>query len=303
MPVLFYAIFATIMWIALDRKGLFRPRSSDREDPEVLENTVWLGKCPICKLGKLVFTTKTSLFGLVTVESFECDSCGAVFTKRRGKCALSKVSSNSDAIWGEYVGQSLTETEWKNIATGGMSNAKQKEVDMENWVTQLKEGNTPAYTGGRASVILKGDEETKLVLSDISLLEPRAVRSGGYGGPSFRIAKGVSLKVGGFRSESHDELRKVDQGTLVLTNKRFIFSGAKRTVATNLGKIVSVEPHADAIALRRTGKGKTQYFASADPLTFNITVGGRSYAESFSGPKLWATVAQLIGGLIRRAED
>lgn len=90
---------------------------------------------------------------------------------------------------------------------------------------------------------------------NISLWESRAVRktSGGYGGPSFRVAKGVYFRVGGFqaKSESHDELKNIDLGELTLTNKRLVFSGAKRSVNIDIRKIISIEPYSDGIALRR----------------------------------------------------
>jgi hypothetical protein len=39
--------------------------------------------------------------------------------------------------------------------------------------------------------------------------------------PNLRVAKGVSFRLGGAsaRSESHDEIRVIDQGSLILTNK------------------------------------------------------------------------------------
>ena len=64
-------------------------------------------------------------------------------------------------------------------------------------------------------------------------------RLGAYGGPSFRVAKGVNFRVGGFqaRGESHEELRVIDNGDITLTNKRFVFSGSKRSVNFNINKM------------------------------------------------------------------
>lgn len=50
--------------------------------------------------------------------------------------------------------------EWKNIAYGGVSDAKQKEIDMEQWMSQIKEGNIPIrFEGREAPIILKKNEE------------------------------------------------------------------------------------------------------------------------------------------------
>lgn len=270
----------------------------EQEAPKAPAEASWLDECPVCKSGKLSPITKKRLFGLISTESFECSGCGAIFTSKEDKYRLTKVTNTSDMVWQEYGNQILTEREWKNIAYGGISNARQKEVDMEYWMTQLKEGNVPIRMGGEASIILKKKEELQLALSNISLLEPRAVRTGGYGGPSFRVAKGVYFRVGGFRSESHEELRNIDQGTLTLTNKRLVFSGTKRTINIDLGKIVSVEPYSDGVALRRSGKEKTQYFTGIDQAEFTITVGGRVYKEPFSG----LILMYLIEGLTKRIE-
>jgi hypothetical protein len=115
------------------------------------------------------------------------------------------------------------------------------------------------------------------------LSEPRAVRTGTYGGPSFRVAKGVYFRVGGFKSQSHDEIKNIDQGIFTLTNIRLVFSGSKRTISIPLSKIISIEPYSDAIALRREGKEKTQYFVGINKTSLTISVSGRKYQEPFSG--------------------
>jgi len=271
---------------------------AEQEAPEIPAEASWLDKCPVCKSGNLSAATKKKLFGLVTTENFECTSCGATFVQKGEKYKLTKVQETSNTIWQEYGNQILTEREWKNIAYGGMSDAKQKEADMEYWMTRLKEGNIPVRMGDESPIILKKKEELQLALPNISLLEPRAVTTGGYGGPSVRVAKGVYFRVGGFRAESHEELRNIDQGTLTLTNKRLVFSGTKRTINIDLRKILSVEPYSDSIALRRESKEKTQYFTGIDQTELTITVGDRVYKEPFSG----LILMYLIEGLTRQME-
>jgi len=276
--------------------------SLEQKSPTAPPEALWVDRCPVCKSGKLLLITKKKLFGLVNAEKFECDSCGAVFRPKGDKYKLTKVTDTSNIIWREYGNRLLTEREWKNIAYGGMSDAKQKEADMEYWMTQLKEGNIPILMGGEAPILLKKKEELIFGLPNIFLWEPRAVRrtTGGYGGPSFRVAKGVYFRVGGFRakSESDEELRTIDQGSLTLTNKRLVFSGAKRTINIDLRKIVSVEPYSDGIAIRREGKEKTQYFTGIDQAELTINVGERVYKEPFSG----LILMYLIEGLTKKIE-
>jgi len=97
---------------------------------------------------------------------------------------------------------------------------------------KLVNGNVNLTSSSTSPIIPKKNEKTNLVMNNVSFLEARSVRQtiGGYGGPTFRVAKGVSFRLGGVsaRSVSHDEIKKIDQGTLVLTNKRLIFLGDKK---------------------------------------------------------------------------
>jgi hypothetical protein len=127
------------------------------------------------------------------------------------------------------------------------------------------------------------ERRVNTLYANISLSEPRAVRTGAYGGPSIRVAKGVYFRVDGFKAQSHDEMKNVDQGIIILTNTRIVFSGSKRTVNISLGKIISIEPYSDAIALRREGKEKTQYFVGINNTTLTFSISSRKYQEPFSG--------------------
>ena len=147
-------------------------------------------------------------------------------------------------------------------------------------------------------IILKKNEEANLVLEGISLREPRAVRQtyGGYGGPSFRVAKGVSFRLGSVaaRSESHEELRDIDKGTLVLTNKRLIFIGSKRTNNIELKKIIAIEAYKDGIGSQRENKQKTEYFIGTNNSTLTFKINGRSHTVPFIGPILKAAIEGKI---------
>lgn len=249
----------------------------------------WLAKCPVCKSGQLRETLRKKLFGLVATKSVDCNKCGALFIKRRERHKLSKAQDTANPVWKNYRNQTLTTREWKNIAYGGMSDAKQKEADMEEWMTAIKEGRAPVkFVGIPSPILFKKEEEIRCAIPSVSLREPRSVRtsSGSYGGPSFRVAKGVYFRVGSFgsRSESHEEIKVIDEGILTLTNQRVVFSGQKRTLNIKLDKIISVEPYSNGIALRREGKQKTQYLVwPKDIAKLDIDIDGRKYKEPFSG--------------------
>lgn len=75
-----------------------------------------------------------------------------------------------------------------------------------------------------------------------TLCELRAVRAGGYGGTSIRVARGVSIRTGRFAAESHDEWRRISSGALYVTNRRIIFDGAAKNRIIDIGDILSIAP-------------------------------------------------------------
>lgn len=243
----------------------------------------WLDKCPACRSGSLSPAAKKRLFGLVRSESFLCASCDAEFSKSGDGYSLLKVPEASNPALLEYANIPLSEEDWIRIAYGGMPKAREREWDLSTWLGRLREGEVEIRTEADSPVLMKKNEELVLSFPNVSLFEPRKVTRGGTAGTSIRVAKGVRVRVGGFQAESHEELRKIDGGTLTLTDKRIVFSGAKRTASFPLDKIVSMEPYRDAVSIRREGKEKVQNFVGIDQGTVTFSVDGREYKEPFSG--------------------
>ena len=133
---------------------------------------------------------------------------------------------------------------------------------------------------------------------DVDMREPRTVTQGVYGGPRIRIAENLSFNLGGFRSAPHEELRDVDTGTFVVTTRRFIFLGGKRTASVNLAQIVDVEPYQDAVAIHCSNKQRTEMFCNLDRQGFEFSVEGRNHMASVSG----GVLACIIEGLIAAGE-
>jgi hypothetical protein len=108
------------------------------------------------------------------------------------------------------------------------------------------------------------DERVLCVLPSVNLLEPRTVRRSrsAYGGPTVRVMKGVSFRFGSgtSQSESFDELRHIDHGTLVITNKRVAFLGQVRTTITALGDLIGVHAFVDGIKVHRERKQRAEHY-------------------------------------------
>ena len=122
------------------------------------------------------------------------------------------------------------------------------------------------------------DERVLCVLPGVDLLELRAVRRSirrgrsAYGGPTIRLARGLSFRFGASdsagvsESESFDELRQIDHGTLVLTTKRIAFLGSLRTNSSSLDDLIGIKDVGNGIQLHRERKQKAETYVLTYPL-------------------------------------
>jgi len=293
---------------------------------KVSEEDSWLSKCPVCKAGSLALVTTKGRFGLGANERAVC-ACGAVFERRDNVYQLKTGGDYSSAVWQEYGSQFLAAREWAAIAQGGMSDAKRaqqeyereeeqrqreleelqrhREADIETALAAVREGTLRVRVPrAEPPIILNKGEELRLVLPSVSLVEPRAVRRGSYGGGSIRLPKGIRVSGGQFQAESHEQLRAIDRGTLTLTDKRFVFIGAKHTINVRLGQIVSVEPYRSlwppqlGISLNTTRKQKTDYFTNWPKTEISFSVDDRTHELPLDGTLL----ADIITGLVAQAQ-
>ena len=276
--------------------------------------------CIICKAGEMILTVHKGSLGFGTKTTLECNNCGAVFEKKGQKYKLSNISDVNQPIWIKYSHQTLSEDEWIKIGNGGVSDAEQQKIDskrieaqkheiqaqkdndINQYLTALQNGTINLTSDRPSPVILKKNENISLVLYNINLQEPRAVRQthAAYGGPTIRVAKGVSFRLGGAsaRSESHEEIRVIDQGSLILTNKRLIFIGSKRTTNIDLRKIMAIKAYKDGIESQRENKQKTEYFTGTDKSSITFTINGRQSTI----PVLGVVVKAAIQGSIAQLE-
>lgn len=150
-------------------------------------------------------------------------------------------------------------------------------------------------------VELRPDEKPLIILPYVALGEPRAVRisRSTWGGPSFRVMKGLWFRMGSSysTSESHDEVREVDNGTLAVTNERLLFVGTLRTVNVKLDKIVGIDARQDAFGLHFEGKEKARYFQPKFTGTVDFKHGDSAYSVPIDAPLLKAYIEAAINRL------
>jgi hypothetical protein len=135
------------------------------------------------------------------------------------------------------------------------------------------------------------DESVIFVLPGVRLLEPRAIRRSrsSYGGPTIRLAKGLSFRLGSgaSQSESSDELRNIDEGTWVLTTKRLAFLGSLRTSNVKLDDIISIQAFADGVQIHRERKERAETYVLGQ--TLQITEGSGQGMTVF-GPMIMVAI-------------
>ena len=143
---------------------------------------------------------------------------------------------------------------------------------------ELMEGKIPqrVKVSGNLPFILQKTEQLVWVFPDVTYYEDRTRRQfvGGYQGVSFRIAKGVYYRVGGFRGTPVETTERTHMGTGILgvTNKHIYFSGGMKTFRIRHDKIISVVPFSDGVGIQRDGAtAKPQTFVTGDGwFTYNM---------------------------------
>jgi hypothetical protein len=109
--------------------------------------------------------------------------------------------------------------------------------------------------------IILRENESGILHENSTLFETRAYRVTGGGGT--RVG---GIYVGGAVSESHQRLREIDHGALILTTQRLVFDGGRENRAANLKDILSVSQWADAIEVSHSRRQKSMILTVNNPI-------------------------------------
>lgn len=110
--------------------------------------------------------------------------------------------------------------------------------------------------------------ERLIEVQPVNLMETRRVRVINYGSVSHHTQNHNTVRAGQARSESHDELREVDHGRLVLTDRRILYLGAK-----------SREIRWHKLLQQRVGPGAAEFFAVGQKTPLQVTYSRASGAK------------------------
>ncbi len=152
-----------------------------------------------------------------------------------------------------------------NIPESEIAKSK-KELARLRLLTEIQNGNPPSVSV--PNVILQKNE-TAYWSEPARILEERVVKQryeGGSQGFSFRIAKGVSYRVGSNRGHivSDTAVIPVSSGEFIITNKRVIFRGDAKSFNLRLDKLLELNFYSDGVRLTDDkGKPHVVKFTSA----------------------------------------
>lgn len=200
---------------------------------------------------------------------------------------LAKVDAYAAAFNKVVDDSALTEEEEKELnniqkelnLSDDLVEAKKKVLARYRLVREIQNGNMPTLQ--IANIVLKKGEQTYWS-EPSSLLEEKVLSrhfEGGSSGFSFRLMKGVSYRIGGFKGYPVVEKGTVStsDGEIVFTSKRLIFRGDRKSFATNLDKILDIQFYANGIQFSENNRSKPRLIQFNDRNNMDIIGSILSY--------------------------
>jgi len=134
----------------------------------------------------------------------------------------------------------------------------------------VEELNTKLKQHAENHTILRPNEKV-LIFSVTDLYEERSVRKSSGSAISFRLMKGVYYHTGGASSFSTPQMTCIDNGALIVTTERLIFSGNKRSFEIPLTRIINVAHGDNQIMISASGNYKNKVFELRKSVIYTLT--------------------------------
>ncbi len=146
----------------------------------------------------------------------------------------------------------------------GKREAAAAEIAKRNYDEALEFRRRKQLPSIRVSLLLQASERG--ILEEASILsEARASQS--FGGGAVEVE---GMMVGGLASAAVDQVEEIDSGTLVLTNRRLVFTGKMENRTLLIKDLLSVKHHASAIEI--SAAGKSQYYTVRNPIIWHEAI-------------------------------
>jgi archaellum component FlaF (FlaF/FlaG flagellin family) len=147
-------------------------------------------------------------------------------------------------------------------------------------------------------LVVSEQEKVAAVLPKTTLLEPKTVRvrQGSRNSSSTRIVRGYSVGSGSYNSttESREQLRAIDLGTLVVTNQRIVFMGQLKTISIDVNKMMGIDEYRDSIGIHIKDKPNVESFRISDDLMLTYHEVDEDVPLPFTGQILGCIINHTI---------
>ncbi|MDD9855848.1 MAG: hypothetical protein OXU88_06695 [Gammaproteobacteria bacterium] len=149
----------------------------------------------------------------------------------------------------------------KNNAEQERQNLERQNAVAESYVAQAnRNGGLPAVD---TNLMLKRGEAA-FYSAPTTLFETRAVRHHVAGHGGVRVTRGVWIGGTRGKAESHQEWRRIDDGSLTVTNQRIIFDGRKTNRAVPLDKLISFDIGVGKVEISVSNRQKSMVFTAGE---------------------------------------
>lgn len=143
-----------------------------------------------------------------------------------------------------------------------------EKVSQSSLLHDLEQGKLPQGTGIQLPILLGKGEALLWTYNGVTFYLEKIEKEfvGRHSGFSFRVAKGVTYRVGGSKGHpiEHSHMENMGQGTLYLTNKNIIYYSPTKSVKIPYAKLIGVTPYADGIEIHKDGAAKRMTFQGFD---------------------------------------
>jgi hypothetical protein len=173
--------------------------------------------------------------------------------------------------------------------------AQQTAAHTSRLINLLRSGSTNVkFIFGEIPLVIYKNEKVLAALPNTALLEPKLVR---VRQGSRYASRG---RLGGFSNyssttESREQLKQRDVGTLVVTDQRVAFLGQLKTVSIDAGEILGVDTLPDGVALHCKSKENVESFKISPDLMV-------TYAQDLDEVSVPFTGA-ILGCIIDKATE
>lgn len=196
-----------------------------------------------------------------------------------------KLVSTQNHKYDPFVGRLFSESVWDLISKSTITSGDKYNEFYAILLDHFKSGHT-LFNKNANIMLKKGEEVVFQSPSNVVLKEPKSIRvtdsvhvgtSRRHGNRGFGV--GTSKSVG----ESKEVVKQVDVGEIIITNKRFIFSGNVRNIDVNISQITGITPYNDGFKLQRKSKQKPEYFVNIDAYAFTYNFNKETYFFLMNG--------------------